>query len=569
MSLGINTNIASLNAQRNLNSSQATLGRAVQRLSSGLRINSAGDDAAGLAISERFTTQIRGLNQAVRNANDGISMLQTADAAIGTVSENLQRIRELAVQAANATNSDSDRAAIQKEVQQLTQEIDRVGRTTSFNGRALFGEAQGSVVGNEDELAVLDAMQSGWLSEAEKLIKEYYGIEAHGKVLGIELTTFTDGGSGVLALVEFGVGSSGPASGIIMKVDMADFAPSGGVMSASNDRIIAHELVHAVMGATMNIGSMFANNQRFFLEGTAELIQGADGRVMSAIGGSAAGIPTLMAEVNDWGTTWSGSNAAYAAGYAGMRYLDEEIKEAGGQGIKDVMTYLAANTTRTLDQALQNATSGRFTGLADFKAAFQADGAAFIGEMLSSGELSDADTGAIGGANASNGQVRTNVTVVPDIASRSGEDQLEGFVERWETLHKQPFQTAQRTLQIGSEVGQTLDIGEFAMNGLALNIMDVDVTASANRAIQKIDRALAYINERRADIGAGLNRLDSTIASLQTNAESLTASRSRIQDTDYAAETATLTRSQILLQAGTAMIAQANTAPQLVLQLLR
>jgi flagellin len=323
------------------------------------------------------------------------------------------------------------------------------------------------------------------------------------------------------------------------------------------------------MGATMNIGSMFANNQRFFLEGTAELIQGADGRVMSAIGGSAAGIPTLMAEVNDWGTTWSGSNAAYAAGYAGMRYLDEEIKEAGGQGIKDVMTYLAANTTRTLDQALQNATSGRFTGLADFKAAFQADGAAFIGEMLSSGELSDADTGAIGGANASNGQVRTNVTVVPDIASRSGEDQLEGFVERWETLHKQPFQTAQRTLQIGSEVGQTLDIGEFAMNGLALNIMDVDVTASANRAIQKIDRALAYINERRADIGAGLNRLDSTIASLQTNAESLTASRSRIQDTDYAAETATLTRSQILLQAGTAMIVQANTAPQLVLQLLR
>jgi flagellin len=569
MSLGINTNIASLNAQRNLNSSQATLGRAVQRLSSGLRINSAGDDAAGLAISERFTTQIRGLNQAVRNANDGISMLQTAEAAIGTVSENLQRIRELAVQAANATNSDSDRAAIQKEVQQLTREIDRVGRTTSFNGRALFGEAQGSVVGNEDELAVLDAMQSGWLSEAEKLIKEYYGIEAHGKVLGIELTTFTDGGSGVLALVEFGVGSSGPASGIIMKVDMADFAPSGGVMSASNDRIIAHELVHAVMGATMNIGSMFANNQRFFLEGTAELIQGADGRVMSAIGGSAAGIPTLMAEVNDGGTTWSGSNAAYAAGYAGMRYLDEEIKEAGGQGIKDVMTYLAANTTRTLDQALQNATSGRFTGLADFKAAFQADGAAFIGEMLSSGELSDADTGAIGGANASNGQVRTNVTVVPDIASRSGEDQLEGFVERWETLHKQPFQTAQRTLQIGSEVGQTLDIGEFAMNGLALNIMDVDVTASANRAIQKIDRALAYINERRADIGAGLNRLDSTIASLQTNAESLTASRSRIQDTDYAAETATLTRSQILLQAGTAMIAQANTAPQLVLQLLR
>jgi flagellin len=195
MGLGINTNVPSLNAQRNLNASQSTLGKALQRLSSGLRINSAADDAAGLAISERFTTQIRGLNQAVRNANDGISMLQTTDAALGSVTQNLQRIRELAVQAANPTNSTSDRAAIQQEVQQLTAEVDRIGRTTSFNGRSLFGEADTSVVGDPDELAVMDAMQSGWLSEAEKLIKEHYGIEAKGKVLGIELTTFTDGGS--------------------------------------------------------------------------------------------------------------------------------------------------------------------------------------------------------------------------------------------------------------------------------------------------------------------------------------------------------------------------------------
>lgn len=574
MGLGINTNVPSLNAQRNLNASQSTLGKALQRLSSGLRINSAADDAAGLAISERFTTQIRGLNQAVRNANDGISMLQTTDAALGSVTQNLQRIRELAVQAANATNSTSDRAAIQQEVQQLTAEVDRIGRTTSFNGRSLFGEADTSVVGNSDELAVMDAMQSGWLSEAEKLIKEHYGIEAKGKVLGIELTTFTDGGSGVLALVEFGIRANGPASGIIMRVDMADFAPidspNGSYMSTYNDRVIAHELVHAVMGATMNISSMFWNNQRFFLEGTAELIHGADGRLMSAIGGSAAGIAGLMTQVNDWGTHWSGSNGAYAAAYAGMRYLDQEIKEAGGQGIKDVMTYLAADShNRTLDQALQNATSGRFTGLADFKSAFQADGAAFIGEMLSSGQLSDADTGAIGGANAGSGPVRTHVTVVPDVASRSGDDQLEGFIERWESLEKEPSKTDSRKLQIGSQAGQTLDVGEFAMNGVALDIMDVNVTRSANRVIQQMDRALAYINERRAEIGGNLNRLESTIANLQTNAESLTASRSRVQDTDYALETAVLTHSQILQQAGTAMIAQASTTPQLVLQLLR
>src|SRR5262245_7855977 len=134
----INTNIPALNAQRNLNTSQTALATALQRLSSGLRINSAKDDAAGLAISERFSTQIRGLNQAVRNANDGISLSQTAEGALGEVSNNLQRIRELAVQAANATNSASDRAALQAEVDQRIAEITRVGNQTEFNGLKLL-----------------------------------------------------------------------------------------------------------------------------------------------------------------------------------------------------------------------------------------------------------------------------------------------------------------------------------------------------------------------------------------------------------------------------------------------
>src|SRR5882724_4305026 len=187
MSLSINTNVASLNAQRNLNGSQALLGRAIQRLSSGLRINSAADDAAGLAISDRMTTQIKGLSQAVRNANDGVSMLQTADGALSTVSQALQRIRELAVQAANATNSDPDRAALQQEVSQLAAEVDRVGRTTSFNNQKVFGQNATSVVGDTDKLAVLDGLQSGWLSNAEDLIKQYYGIQANGNPIKINL----------------------------------------------------------------------------------------------------------------------------------------------------------------------------------------------------------------------------------------------------------------------------------------------------------------------------------------------------------------------------------------------
>ncbi len=577
MALTLNTNIASLNAQRNLSASQGTLGKTLQRLSSGLRINSAVDDAAGLAISERMTTQVRGLNQAVRNANDGVSLLQTSDAALVTVTQSLQRIRELAVQAANSTNSDTDRAAIQQEIAQLTQEIDRVGRTTSFNGRNVFAQTTESAVGNPDELAVIDGLQSGWLSAAENLIREHFGIEASGQSIKIELTSFTDGAGGTLARVTGQTGSSGPASNITLQVDMADFVPAnppnGGTAPVYNDRVLAHEMTHAVMFATMNVGHMFANNQQFFLEGSAELVHGADERLYSdlvRLGGTAAdGINDVMAMVDDWGTSWDGSSEAYSAAYAGMRYLDTEIKAAGGAGIKDIMTYLAGDTSRTLDQALSNASNGRFADVDEFKADFQANGAAFISDLLSSGELTDTDTGAIGGANASGGPTKTPESVVMNVATRSGEDQLSGFDEAWEKLAAASSVGSTQSLQIGANVGQTLDIDSFAMNGAALDILDADVTVDPNRVIAKMDRALEYVNARRADIGAQLNRLDSAVANLSASAESLTASRSRIQDADYAAETAALTRAQLLQQAGVAMIAHANTTPQLVLQLLR
>ena len=146
MALTINTNVASLNAQRNLGRSQGLLNQSLERLSTGLRINSAKDDAAGLAISERFTTQIRGLNQAVRNANDGISLAQTAEGALGELSNNLQRIRELAVQSANATNSASDRAALDQEVQQRLAEIDRIATQTAFNDQTLLDGTFGSAL---------------------------------------------------------------------------------------------------------------------------------------------------------------------------------------------------------------------------------------------------------------------------------------------------------------------------------------------------------------------------------------------------------------------------------------
>ena len=577
MALSLNTNVASLNAQRNVSTSQGTLSKALQRLSTGLRINSAADDAAGLAITERMTSRVRGLNQAVRNANDGISLLQTTDAALSTVASSLNRIRELAVQAANSTNSDSDKAALQQEVAQLTQEIDRIGRTTAFNGRYVFAPATTSAVGDSNQLAVLDGLRSGWLTVAENLVREHYGIEASNQSIRIELTTFTDGAGNTLARVAATVGATGPASNITLQIDMEDFVPpnppNGGSAPFYNDRILVHEMTHAIMNATMNVGSMHANNQQFFLEGTAELIHGADERLYADLwrlgnGTPDDGIADVMAKVADWGSSWDGSSEAYSAAYAGMRYLDAEIKAAGGEGIKQITTYLAADTSRTLDDALANASSGRFADLDAFKTDFQTNGATFIGNLLSSGQLTDADTGALGGANASGGPVQTATSVVPNVASRSGDDQLAGFDEVWEEVTVAAIDGPKESIQIGSEAGETLAIGSFAMNGTALDILDADLTVDPNSVIAKMDRALEYVNARRAELGAQLNRLDSAIMNLSTTAESVTASRSRIQDADFAAETAALTRAQILQQTGTAMVAQANLAPRLVLNLL-
>lgn len=565
----INTNIAALNSQRQLSSSQTALSTSLQRLSSGLRINSAKDDAAGLAISERMTTQVRGLSQAARNANDGISMLQTAEGALQSVTGNIQRIRELAVQAANATNSAQDRAALQQEVAQLVQEVDRVGTQAKFNGSSVFFNSTGSVVGDVNQLAVLDGLKTGWLENSEKMISDYFGISGDGAAMSVELTTFTDGAGGTAARVQFSVGATGKATNLKMQIDMADFTPpnlpNGGNAPVYNDRIIAHEMVHAVMGRSMNFGSLFTN-EKWFVEGMAEFIHGADERLNADYnsGGPGAGLAAMKAAVAGNSVATS---AGYSGGYAAVKFLHQQIKAAGGNGIKDITQYLAANPNATLDNAITNASHGAFANEAAFMTAIATNGGAFD-SFVAGLDLTNADTGAIGGFDTDGGAVKTATSVVNDVGTKFGTDVLSGFTEGFENIGTSS-QTTSSTLQIGANVNETLDVGIGAMNAAALGISNADVTSDPNQAILKMDRALEYINTTRAKIGAQLNRLDSTIANLQTTTENLMASRSRVQDTDFASETAQLTRSQILQQAGVSMLAQANALPQNVLALLR
>lgn len=573
MALSLNSNLPSLNVQRQLAVAQSGMATSMQRLSSGLRINGARDDAAGLAISERFTTQIRGNSQAARNANDGISLLQSAEGALGSIVNNLQRIRELAVQAANGTNALSDRQAIQAEVSQLSAEIDRISSNAKFNGLYLFDQGRSSAVGDVNQLAVLDGLQGvgGWLENSERLITALYGLTADGAAISIELTSFTDSAGGVAARVVSSAGASGFGTNVRLQIDMADFKPpnlpNGGNAPFYNDRIIAHEMVHAVMARTVNFGSIAGdNNQIWILEGAAEFIHGADERVagdIAANGGGATGRNAIAAALSGG---FSGSSLDYSASYAATRYLHEQIKTAGGSGIKDMLVYMNQNPTATLDEAFANASQGLYANNTAFLADFATNGAAFINGF----NFANADTGAIGGLDVDGGAVKTATTVVPNVSSRSGTDVLTGFAETYETIPKGGGGTSNLAFQVGAQAGETIStfVGAVNLGAMALD----DALDVVNRPVQVLaaaDRALEHVNTERSRIGAQMSRLESVISGLQISNENLSASRSRVQDADFAAETANLSRAQILQQAGIAMVAQANQAPSSVLTLLR
>jgi flagellin len=381
MAQSINTNVASLNAQRNLNRSQGLLNQSLERLSTGLRINSAKDDAAGLAISERFTTQIRGLNQAVRNASDGISLAQTAESALAELTNNLQRIRELAVQSANASNSASDRAALDAEVQQRIAEVDRIAKQTNFNG-----------------VKVLD---------------------------------------GSFGTATFQVGAN--------------------------------------VGETISVSL------------TTDVTAAAIGTVNTVTGAAFD-----MSDVTE-------------ANFVNVDFTDADANVLGNVDV-------AAGATA--QEAVDSINSANISGISAF----------------------------VNG----DGQIQILSSV--------------GAVTMGETV-------AAGDNTLGLDTVVTAD--EAAAAATTLGGMSVDTVAGANFAIARIDSALTDVNGLRGNLGAIQNRFESTIINLQTVSENLAASRGRIQDADFAAETAALTKAQILQQAGVSVLAQANAQPQLALSLLQ
>jgi flagellin len=586
----INTNISALTTQRMLTRADEGVARSLQRLSSGLRINTARDDAAGLAISERMTSQIRGFTQASRNAMDAVSLLQTGEGGLVEITNLLQRGRELALQAANATYNSSDRKSLQAEVNALVAEVDRIGTATDFNGVRILGGGLGGaavVTGGPDpratdKLAIVDALKRSWLHEGEVLVEQFFGIEGDGAPIDVE---FVEGQQYLAAVTFTGYDTvTGKLTGMTLNVDFSDFFPANwpngdGASGLNDDRIIAHELTHAIMARSMDMHDL----PLWFIEGTAEFIHGADARLFNDLGNTSGGstaakVATLMSTY----LTANGSAQLYSAGYAAARFIHREIIANGGVGIREVFAYLSTHVLSTLDDALGAVAAAHpgmdFNNVASLAALFAAGQAAnsYVADLLDGGSLQNADTGAIGGADSQPGGTRVTTAneVVPDFDGFSEHplNHLDATFANIDTAtHAELTLSTIGTLNfhVGANANQTITIEMRAVQASTLNLDAIDILNNPQYAISIFDSAIDAVASERARLGAVQNRMEMVVNSLTVMSENISASRSRIVDADFAVETAELTRNQILREAGTAIAAQANAASIAVLELLQ
>jgi flagellin len=533
----INTNVMSLNAQRNLSTSGSQLATALQRLSSGLRINSAKDDAAGLAISERFTTQIRGLNQAARNANDGISLAQTGEGALAEITQNLQRVRELAVQAANSTNSASDRAALDQEVQQRLAEIQRIATQTSFNGQKIldgtFGTAAFQVGANVGETITIGLNTSMRTTDIGSYVNESSDVTGHSA--GTAVTGAAPWSSGAY---QTNVGTYAGVSNAVM--NEGDLQINGIDIKGSAD--------YAVAGDDYRDGtSAYAKAAAINASGVAGVTATASTEVTFD---DAAG-SNMFLDVT--GTVGGTDELTYSLTINGEVIFDDAAIDDTGMTMDQVVAAINSKQNETGVVASKNddnqlvltASDGRNIEIEESFSFTDNDSATdssvTVASAFSSATLTDDTTDA-----TDTGTLTQSLTYRGQVTLQSSDD----------------ITINQGQALIGFSTGSLLADSSLA----AQNVLSVE---AANNTILSVDAALTAVSSLRSTLGAIQNRFESTITNLTTAAENLTASRSRIQDTDFAAETAALTRAQILQQAGTAILAQANAVPQNVLSLLR
>lgn len=579
MSLVINTNVASLNSQRQLMNSGNALDRATERLSSGQRVNSAKDDAAGLAISNRMTSQVRGLDQAIRNANDGVSLVQTAEGALQEVTNMLQRIRELSIQSANGIYSDADRKTLDAEVQQLKKEMDRISETTSFNGQKLLdgtlgktflqvgsqanetmdvsigsfsttsmGGTSGDIVGEATTTGLADMKA---LAAGDLIVN---GVPL--SVIPAAVTTLNDAmkiwnsdldgkGANVTSLVQYM--SAGSGSGVLR-------APTETLTLAYTD---GNGLTQSYTLTGTNSMKELVNkiNAETAIEATltdkGKLVMTAPGGTSIVVtdtstggGASGAGVNTAITtnfslvfndeSADDRGVT---IQAAVAAVPAELAALGIDAQDVNGNLLGTAVAGAAA-VLQEGDLIINNIPIGKITGVNT--------AATDLAEAIRVINLSSNETGVVAFAGGT-GQIALRSANGEEISIKYGDTATPANI-----LALTGFQERNATEGVGSVAS-----------------IKIDTYEGAQRAIGIIDKALEQVNATRADLGAVNNRLEFTVSNLANVSEKTSAARSRIVDADFAAETAAMSRSQVLQQAATAMLAQSNARPKEVLSLLR
>ena len=679
MAQTINTNIASINAQRNLETNSSSLQTSLQRLSSGLRINSAKDDSAGLAITERMSAQIRGLNQAARNANDAISLAQTAEGAISGMSDNLQRLRELSVQSANATNSAADRASIQAEVAQLVSEIDRVAKVTEFNGIKLLdgslknqsfqvganagqtievtlGNASTLSLGSGDSASLSSTGSSTALSAGDLVLN---GISVGGSIASSDSASSTGNAtSGIAKAAAINAISSN--TGVIAKADITTAVATASMVAgaASAGTIVINGASIAIATSTTTTASrtniVAAINQFSVQTGVVATDSGSDavGIKLTAADGRNINVASNTVLTSTTGITvgtyYSGvtltsnreitvtsSGTIANAGMLSGSYKTQQATAssipggstaamAGGDvmingisvGSSAVYSYDTASTAGTLGASAMSkaAAINAVNSQTGVLASAQTEK---LGAALTA--TSSAGTFSINGVATSTitntGVVATDratvVAAINSISSRTGviATDLGGTTSgnsirlmaadgrNIDITSTFTVESANTGLALGTtygtvtlasskafsiEHGQNVTANAVSLNlgmntgtygagrnGQSLSSIDVSTISGSNSAIVAIDNAINSLNNSRANLGSVINRFSSTVSNLGVATENISAAQSRIRDTDFAKETAKLSRGQILQQAGVAMLAQANALPNTILALLK
>jgi flagellin len=514
MALTVNSNPASINAQNKLSGASGGLNTSMQRLASGLRINSAKDDAAGMQISNRLTNQINGLNVAVRNANDGISMAQTAEGALQESTNILQRMRDLAVQSSNATNTTVDRKAIQEEVVQLKSELNRIADTTTFGGQNLLDGSFGSKnfqVGADANQTIGLAINS---SQTDDLGSARADLDS-GTRMGVASTAAANGGASSAA-INFGgthtltidgvneatvtMGTDDSAKDIAAKIN-AEFSVSGVKADAKTTAVISDLQNFDAANGGDGISFDISNGT------TTETIS------FNSTGDENDDLQLLVNKINEVASS-TGISASFSS-------------TAQGNDAGIILTSEAGDDIIITDLADDNASG------AGNAATFDVSGADY------DGSVSTPNTTVTAGGTADSVSVRGSVRL----------DSTLGFA-------------------VTSDDGELSSTATQRGKEITIDSVDLTTAQGSQDAISVIDGALAKIDRNRATLGAVQNRLSSTVNNLNSIVENSSAARSRIRDTDFTKETAELTKNQILQQAGTSILAQANQLPQAALSLL-